>query len=259
MHKKWLIALIMLPSQAVLGQSQIPNSFSLVPYAPRLVAQKSPNCFSYATAHIALTTQIAFRNGIMNPDSAQSFSLGFVDGIIADLGRKKVLQAAIDRWGGDPGDYNNLDNAFLILITYGTVPFSEFPYVDEKSSAKYYRKNKSVWKSKPTTKIKDRIELVKPADLKDETTIKNLTSYLGRGIPIICAINQGEAVCNVEFAGDAAWGDNHIVTLMGYDSDKRLFIVRNNYDCCNCNIEIDYQRFLRALRWAYVLELQDSN
>lgn len=184
--------------------------------------------------------------------------MGFIDGVIAKVGKKKITKAAVKRWGGNANEYNNLDNAFFVLATYGTVAFAGFPYVNEKQSAKFYRKNLTRWNTMTKTKIKDRTELLTPSDLKGEDFIDKTKSYIADGVPIICAINQNKTVCTIEFAGDETSIDNHIVTLLGYDSIKRIFIVRNNYDCCECNIEIGYERFLKCLRWAYILELSES-
>jgi len=236
-------------------QAALPEDFTLVDHAPKLVAQESPNCFAFAAAYVALTTQVAYQNKLKHPDKNAAFSFGFVDGVIADVGKRKVRKAANEKWGGNLEDYNNLDNAFWVLHVYGTVSFSEFPLIEEKNSAKFYRRNKTMLKEANVTLIKDRKELLTPEDTKDEAFIKSLAQYISNGVPIICAINQKEAVCTIEFAGDAASGDNHIVTILGYNLRSRNFIVRNNYDCCNCDIEIGFDEFLRCLRWAYVLEI----
>lgn len=247
-------------SLSSLGFGQAPpTSFSLEEYTPQITVQDGANCFAYASAYVALTTQYAFSHR-QKPDSAHAYSFGFVDGAISYLGADNVRQAAYELWKGDIRDYGNLDNALYILVKYGTITFNKFPYTLEDDIDRHFTGDML---TAPTDlKISGINELITPTDYHhNDAILFKLQTEIAKGHPIICAIKELTGRCDQNFVRADPWriapAANHIVNVIGYNTVTRTLTVKNNFKK-DCVFEVPLDRFCNALSWAYVLVIDES-
>ncbi len=234
------------------------SSYSLEQFSPKISIQDGANCYAFASVYVALSTQRSYLNSV-TPDSSTSYSFGFVDGIIKYYGIKNIRRRAQELYGGNLYDYGNLDYALFVLATYGTVYFNKFPYTSAKMIKRHF---KPFLLTEPVDcKISRPKELITPADYgMDLQNFQRVKEAIISGKPVICAIRQtaNKGFCTENFTElfttDYPPKSNHIVTILGYDETAKTFVVKNNYEK-GCTFSIDSHKFLQALSWAYVLNL----
>jgi hypothetical protein len=247
-----------LSSLAVLAQSKTSlEKYSLYEYTPQISTQDIPtgNCHTYAAAYVALTTRKAWKEDHKFPDSTYSYSLGYVDAAIQTLGKSRISSSIGEMYDGYNAPLGDLDYTFYVLYKYGTVPFSEFPYTDQRGIASHRNEFNTMKTGLTTISPPNEIiaDGVKPANWIDQ-----FKSEIVSGKPIIVSIKQPNADCywkdldKYDPLADNKSG-SHIICIIGYNDQSKKFLIKNNYGL-DCTEWYKYDDVGKLIQYAYTID-----
>ena len=225
------------------------STFSLEEYTPKFSFQTEGDCFAYATAYMALSTQLAYEAKIKNPGKSFALSYDFTEAILAFEEREEEnfrTNAARELYNITSSDeLGPLDYTFYTLYKYGTVKFDQF--TGGKINTESPQMKMLIRFPKPREVFNlynDTFNLRKANELK---------SYILAGKPIIISINQPEANCDRwKIAKKVRTKIQHIVTIIGFRDNTLL--IQNNYGAANCRYYYTIDEIANIIEWAYVYD-----